>query len=67
VDVTLKVEYLHSDYNGELGSQQYFNPSVVLGNTNVVTRETRLTDDMVRAGLNLKFNSGGSTTAPVKQ
>jgi outer membrane immunogenic protein len=66
VDVILKVEYLHSDYNGDLGSQPYFNPSVVLANGTIVTREARLSSDMVRAGVNLKFNSGGST-APVKQ
>jgi hypothetical protein len=55
VDVTLKVEYLHTD----LGSEQYFNPSIVVSNIQVITRDTHLSADVVRAGVNLKFNSGG--------
>jgi hypothetical protein len=63
----LKVEYLHSDY-GHFGTGQYFNPSIVLANGGgtIVTRNASLTSDMVRAGVNLKFNSG-SSTPPVKQ
>lgn len=53
--VSLKVEYLHADF----GTKQYFNPAVTVGNTTVVTRDVKLTDDMVRAGVNVKFNWGG--------
>jgi outer membrane immunogenic protein len=56
-DVMLKVEYLHTDF----GSALYFNPPGTL-----VTRSTRVSDDIVRAGVNLKFNWGGGTVA-VKQ
>jgi outer membrane immunogenic protein len=66
VDLTLKAEYLHGDYNGDLGTQKYFNTPVALGTTAVITREARLTTDTVRFGVNLKFNSG-SSTPPVKQ
>jgi outer membrane immunogenic protein len=53
--VTFKVEYLHADF----GTKQYFNPPVAVGNATVVTRDVKLTDDMVRAGVNVKFNWGG--------
>jgi outer membrane immunogenic protein len=56
-DVTFKAEYLHADF----GSTLYFNPSVVLPGATIVTRETHLSDDIVRAGVNLKFNPGGAT------
>jgi outer membrane immunogenic protein len=54
-DVTLKVEYLHVGFE----THQYFNPPAtpVPGFT-VVTRDTKLTDDIIRAGLNVKFNWG---------
>jgi outer membrane immunogenic protein len=58
-DVTFKVEYLHADF----GSTLYINPSVAFPGLTVVTRETHLSDDMVRAGVNLKFNTGGGTVA----
>jgi outer membrane immunogenic protein len=58
-DVTFKVEYLHADF----GSTLYFNPSVVLPGATIVTRQTHLSDDIVRAGVNLKFNPGGGTVA----
>jgi outer membrane immunogenic protein len=54
-DVTLKVEYLHVGFE----TKQYINPSVLTAaGTTVVTRDTKLTDDIVRAGLNVKFNWG---------
>jgi outer membrane immunogenic protein len=59
--VTFKLEYLHADF----GSKQYFNPALVLagGNATVVTRDVKLTDDMVRAGVNVMFNWGGPVVA----
>jgi len=59
VDVTFKVEYLHADF----GSAQYFDPSVAPGNFPFDRRDTRLSDDIVRAGVNLKLNWGGSAVA----
>jgi hypothetical protein len=59
VDVTLKVEYLHTDF----GSEHYFDPSIMVGNVLVVTRDAHLSADIVRAGVNLKFNSGGAAVA----
>jgi outer membrane immunogenic protein len=54
--VSLKLEYLHADF----GTKQYFNPSVLTAaGTTVVTRDVKLTDDMVRAGVNVNFNWGG--------
>jgi outer membrane immunogenic protein len=58
--LTLKLEYLHADF----GSQQYINPEVITSaGTTVVTRDVKLTDDMVRVGMNLKFNWGGPVVA----
>ncbi len=57
--VTFKLEYLHADF----GNQQYFNPPVTVGATTVVTRDVKLTDDMVRAGVNVMFNWGGPVIA----
>jgi len=53
-DVTLKAEYLHVGFE----THQYFNPSIPLGTFTIVTRDTKLTDDIVRAGVNVKFNWG---------
>jgi outer membrane immunogenic protein len=54
--VSLKLEYLHADF----GTKQYFNPAVVTpAGTTVVTRDVKLSDDMVRAGVNVNFNWGG--------
>lgn len=54
-DVTLKVEYLHAGFE----TKQYFNPALVTPiGTTIVTRDTKLTDDIIRAGLNVKFNWG---------
>jgi outer membrane immunogenic protein len=58
-DLTLKLEYLHADF----GTGQYVNPPVVRAGGTVVTRDVKLTDDMVRAGINLKFNWGGPVVA----
>jgi outer membrane immunogenic protein len=58
-DLTFKVEYLRTDF----GSAQYFNPSVTVGNITTVTRETHLSDNIVRAGVNLKFDPSGGTVA----
>ena len=54
-DVTLKVEYLHVGFE----TRQYQNiPVVTVAGTAFVARDTKLTDDIVRAGLNVKFNWG---------
>ena len=57
--MTLKVEYLHTD----LGTGQFLNPAVATptGGT-LITRNVRLTNDIVRAGVNLKFNTWGLPT-----
>jgi outer membrane immunogenic protein len=57
--LTLKLEYLHADFD----SKQYVNPPVTILGLTVVTRDVRLRDDMVRAGMNLKFNWGGPVVA----
>ena len=53
-DVTLKVEYLHAGFE----TKQYFNPQLVTPAGTIVTRDTKLTDDIIRAGVNVKFNWG---------
>jgi outer membrane immunogenic protein len=53
-DVTLKLEYLHAGFE----SKQYFNPPVARNGVTIDTRDTKLSDDMVRAGVNVKFNWG---------
>ncbi len=54
-DVTLKVEYLHVGFE----TRQYANmPIVTAGGVAFVARDTKLTDDIVRAGLNVKWNWG---------
>jgi hypothetical protein len=52
--LTFEREYLHADFGGKL----YINPSVTTVAGTVVTRDVRLTDDMVRVGMNLKFDWG---------
>jgi outer membrane immunogenic protein len=49
VDVTLKVEYLHAGFE----TKQYF-----VANVLTPIRDTKLTDDIIRAGMNVKFNWG---------
>jgi outer membrane immunogenic protein len=59
-DVTLKLEYLHVGFE----TKQYQNmPVVTAAGTAFVARDTKLTDDIVRAGLNVKFNWGGPVVA----
>lgn len=50
---TVKLEYLHVD----LGSRRYINPPVVVaGGGTIETREVTLTNDIVRGGVNWRFN-----------
>lgn len=50
---TIKLEYVHVD----LGSGRYINPPVVVaGGGTFVTRDVTLTNDIVRGGINWKFN-----------
>jgi outer membrane immunogenic protein len=52
-NLTAKVEYLHADF----GTGLFISPPVALpGGGSIVSRNVRLTDDIVRAGLNWKFN-----------
>jgi outer membrane immunogenic protein len=59
-NLSLKLEYLHADF----GTGRYINPPVTTpaGGT-IVTRDVRLTDDIVRAGLNWRFNWSGPVVA----
>ena len=57
--MTFKLEYLHAGFE----SKQYFVPPVTLPGGTIATRDTSLSDDMVRAGVNVKFNSGGPVVA----
>jgi outer membrane immunogenic protein len=51
--VSVKLEYLHADF----GSKQYVSqPNPLLA----ATRDVKLTDDIVRAGINVRFNWGGA-------
>ncbi|MCP3373184.1 outer membrane protein [Bradyrhizobium cajani] len=50
--VSLKLEYVHVDF----GSKRYVDPAVPMGAFTVGTRDVRLTDDIVRAGVNVRFN-----------
>jgi outer membrane immunogenic protein len=58
-NLSLKLEYLHAHF----GTAEYINPAVRIANMNFVTRDIRLTDDIVRAGLNWRFNWGGPVVA----
>ena len=40
-------------------------PPIVIGATTIVTRDTKLTDDMVRVGMNIKFNWDSPSTSPI--
>jgi outer membrane immunogenic protein len=57
--VSFKLEYLHADF----GSKQYINPPISTGAFTVVTRDVKLTDDIVRAGVNVRFNWDGTVIA----
>jgi len=52
--LTFKLEYLHADFGGKL----YINPPIAVAGGSIATRDVRLTDDMVRVGMNLKFDWG---------
>jgi outer membrane immunogenic protein len=58
-DFTVKLEYLHAGFE----SKQYIDPPIVIGANTIVTRDVRLSDDMVRAGVNVKFNWDGPVVA----
>jgi outer membrane immunogenic protein len=51
-DLTFKLEWLHADFD----RSQYFSTPIVVGGATVVTRDVRLTDELVRLGMNVKFN-----------
>jgi outer membrane immunogenic protein len=53
-DVTLKVEYLHAGFE----TKRYFIAPAVTAVETIALRDTKLTDDIIRAGLNVKFNWG---------
>ena len=57
--LTFKLEYLHADF----GTGRYVNTPIVTVAGTVVTRDVKLTDDIFRAGMNLKFNWGGPVVA----
>jgi outer membrane immunogenic protein len=57
--LTLKLEYLHADF----GNHDHINPPVVTPSGTRATRDVKLTDDMFRVGMNLKFNWGGPVLA----
>ncbi len=57
--VSVKLEYLHSDF----GSRQYLNPPVTGAGFTILTRDVKLTDDIVRAGMNVRLNWDGVVIA----
>ncbi len=57
--VSFRLEYLHTDF----GSRQYFSTPVTVAGFTVVTRDVKLTDDIVRAGVNVRFNWGSTIVA----
>jgi outer membrane immunogenic protein len=59
-DLTFKLEYLHAGFK----SETYFNSLIFVGGVPILPRDTHLSDDMVRAGVNLKFNWGNPVVAP---
>jgi outer membrane immunogenic protein len=58
-DVTVKLEYLHAGFD----FRPYFVPPITIAGNTIVTRNVKLTDDIVRAGVNVKFNWGGPVVA----
>jgi len=58
-DFTLKAEYLHAGFEWK----SYFAPPVPLNGGVFQTRAVRLYDDMVRVGVNVKFNWDGPGVA----
>jgi outer membrane immunogenic protein len=59
-NLSLKIEYLHAD----LGTGRYINPMIIIPNGSIDTRDVRFTNDIVRAGLNWRFNWGGNWAGP---
>jgi len=57
-DLTFKLEYLHAGFQ----SNTYFNVPNAAG-VAIFARDVHLSDDMVRAGVNLKFNWGNAVVA----
>jgi outer membrane immunogenic protein len=57
--LTFKIEYLHADFD----SKRYFNPPFAFNGVTIVSRDLKLTDDMVRVGANWKFNWGSPVVA----
>jgi len=49
---SVKLEYLYADF----GSPQFINPPIPVGAATIVTRNVRLDDNVVRAGLNYRFS-----------
>jgi outer membrane immunogenic protein len=56
---SVKLEYLHADF----GTKNYINPPVVAGGGTFNTRGVSLTDDVVRIGVNYRFNWGSPVVA----
>jgi outer membrane immunogenic protein len=54
--VSFKLEYLHTDF----GSKQFINPPVTGPGFTVLSRDVKLTDDILSAGVNVRFNWGGT-------
>jgi outer membrane immunogenic protein len=52
LDLTFKLEWLHAGFD----RGQYFSTPIVVGPATIVTRDVRLTDELVRLGMNVKFN-----------
>jgi outer membrane immunogenic protein len=55
--LSVKIEYLHADF----GTTRYFNSPAIP--TNFAIRDVRLSDDIIRAGLNWRFDWGAPVTA----
>lgn len=56
---SLKAEYLYADF----GSSNYISPPVVTPGGTFNTRSVQLTDDIVRVGINYRFNWSGPISA----
>lgn len=52
-NLSLKLEYLHADF----GNGAFFNTPAMLGAVTIIPRNVRLTDDIVRAGINWRFTA----------
>jgi outer membrane immunogenic protein len=54
--LTVKAEYLHADFGSERYINTPINYKVGCTTTSIVSRDVKLSDDMVRVGANWKFN-----------